>query len=463
MAETSIKFCGAAGEVTGSRHLLNTPGGTLLMDCGLFQGHRRESLEKNKKFLFEPEKLGAALLSHAHIDHSGALPLLVSKGYGGRIYSTAITSELSQIMLMDSARLQDADARFFNKIHASEGLRIDPLYTEEDAKKALSLFSPREFRAEFSPLEGVKVSFLNSGHVLGSSMIGVETGGLKILYTGDIGRREQLMLKEPDIPENADYLVMETTYGNKDHENASDAGQVLGELIKEAVKNRSKILIPGFSLERTQEVIYMIDKLTHNREIPKIPVYVDSPMSVNVTRVFNKHINETNFNPGFMGYSEKDGDPFGYDYIRYLSTKEESQTLNDKKGPMVIISASGMCEGGRILHHIRNLVGNDNDTLLIVGYQAEGTLGRRLKDGAKEIRIFGMKHNVYFRVKTIDFLSAHAGMSDLLSYVKAVNPKKGIFLVHGEEPQRANFAGLLKKEGYEKVFIPALGEEFRLE
>jgi len=365
-------------------------------------------------------------------------------------------------MLLDSARLQKADSDFYNKIHSSEELKIYPLYTEEDSKKTVSLFSAIPINKESYLLNDIKIKFINVGHVLGSAMILLEIDGLKILYTGDIGRSKQLLLNPPEFNIKPDYLIIETTYGNKDHESIENIEDKLAEIIKEAFKNKSRILIPGFALERTQEIIYLIDKLRHRDDIPKIPVYVDSPMSVNITSIFNKYLYSFNFNNTFSDYSRKDGDPFGYDYIHYLSTKEESQTLNDKKGPMIIISASGMCEGGRILHHLRYSLEREDDIVLIVGYQTEGTLGRRLKDGEKAVKIFGIKHNVYCKVINMDFFSAHAGMSDLLFYVKTLNPEKGIFLVHGENQQRKFFNEVLKKEGYKNIFLPEYNEEFDL-
>lgn len=456
-----IKFCGAAGEVTGSKHLLKTKRGNLLLDCGLFQGKRAEAREKNLSFPFLTEEVSAVAVSHAHIDHTGALPLLTKKGYSGKIFLNEVTAELAEVMLKDSARLQESDSEFFNKIHAGDGEKISPLYMEQDALAAISHFS-KISSASFEPFSGLKASFFQAGHVLGSSQLMLETEGLKILYSGDIGRRRQLILKEPFFPAETDYLIIESTYGDREHGEIADASRVLSELIKKAVVRKSKIIIPSFSLERTQEIIFILDSLRHRGMAPSIPVYVDSPMSVEITKIFNRHICECDFNREFMDYARKDGDPFGYEYIHYISEKSQSQKLNDAEGPMIIISASGMCEGGRVLHHLRNSVENENDILLIVGFQAQGTLGRRLRDGEKQVKIFGLKHEVSMEVIPLDFFSAHAGKSDLVSYVKKINPKKGIFLVHGETSQREGLAIALKEEGFSNIFLPVYGEEIEL-
>ncbi|MEF3280483.1 MAG: MBL fold metallo-hydrolase [Elusimicrobiota bacterium] len=457
-----IKFCGASGgDVTGSKHLISFKGGSILLDAGLFQGRRKETIEKNLNFPFLVDDIDGVIISHSHIDHIGVLPVLVKKGFNKGIYLNRITAEISRIMLLDSARLQKEDAKFYNKIHPQEK-PIEPIYDEEDVQKVFGLFKTFE-RGEFlQPIDGVYVKFINAGHVLGSSSIVINDGKNKILYTGDIGRQNQLLLKSPDIEENIDWLIMETTYGDRDHDDIKNVYQEFSSIIEEAIKNKSKIIIPSFSLERTQEIIYLIDMLIHEEKFRKIDVYVDSPMSVRITDIFNKNLGEVDFNVCFKNYTRFDKDPFGYEYIKYISSREESQRLNQKEGPMIIISASGMCEGGRILHHIRNSIDNEKNILLIVGYQAENTLGRRLKDGAKKVKIFGLEHNVFFKVRSLDFFSAHAGRSDLLDYVMKINPQKGIFLVHGEEKARTSFKFLLKENGFKNVFTPDMGEEFEI-
>ncbi|MCM2266584.1 MAG: MBL fold metallo-hydrolase [Elusimicrobiales bacterium] len=466
MSKTKISFHGAAGEVTGSRHLLETPAGSLLLDCGMFQGHRNDAQKKNRSFAFPPASVDAVLLSHAHIDHCGLLPSLYRDGCDGPLYATAGTAEIAGIMLADSARLQVGDARFYNKIHAAEKLTIEPLYDEEDAKKALAHLKPTAYNTAFAPLPGVEARFLNAGHVMGSAMcqldLDTEGGRRRLLYTGDLGRQEGLLMESPVAPEGVDYLVVESTYGGRLHEKLADAGEKLAEVIRRAVATRAKVIIPSFALERTQEIVFILDRLFREKAAPEIPVYVDSPMAVSLTEIFSKFRDDFSFDDKFQAYARMDGDPFGFDYIRYLRTKEESQALNNKKGPMLIISASGMCEGGRVLHHLRNNISGPENIVLLVGYQAQGTLGRRLQDGQKLVKIFGMEHEVAASIETMHVFSSHADNNDIVSFVKACAPRRGVFLVHGEPEARAALTEALGREGIKNVKSPAPGEEFEL-
>lgn len=467
MAKARISFHGAAGEVTGSRHLLETDRGRVLLDCGMFQGHRNDADAKNRTFRFPPASVDAVLLSHAHVDHCGLLPLLYKNGCGAPLYATPSTAEIAAIMMADSARLQEGDAKFYNKLHAAERLTIEPLYGEDDARLAESRFRHCAYGQPFEPVPGVSAAFLNAGHVLGSSMaqLDLETPGgrRRLVYTGDLGREETLLLETPQPPKNADYLVIESTYGDRLHEPLADASGKLAGLIARAWKEGGRIIIPSFALERTQEIVLIIDKLRHERLIPDIPVYVDSPMAVSLTEIFNKHRDGLCFNHKFREYARHDGDPFGFAYIRYLRSKEESQSLNNRRGPMIVISASGMCEGGRILHHLRNNLEKETTTVLLAGYQAQGTLGRRLQDGEKKVRIFGMEHEVLARVDTMHSFSSHADRNDLVAFVKAANPARGTFLVHGDPDARAALAGALAAGGVKNVRCPAMGEAFDLD
>ncbi len=473
MADTTdgakISFFGAAGEVTGSRHLLQAGGKKVLLDCGMFQGHRGESLERNKTFPFRPAGVDAVLLSHAHIDHSGGLPLLAKKGLRAGIYCTAATRDLASIMLLDSARLQEADAKFFNKVHAAEGHKIAPLYNEADARLALSRLKACDLGAEAHVAGGmISAKFLNAGHVLGSAMTLVKfpLGDTRrsILYTGDIGRRSSLIMRRPEVPPDVDYLIIETTYGDRLHEPADDASARLEASIQRALASKGKIIIPSFALERAQEIIFILDKLHRSGALRDIPVYVDSPMTLSVTELFNKHRNGFSFGDRFKDYAATDGDPFGFDYIHYIRTKEESQALNGIDGPMIIISASGMCEGGRVLHHLRNNIDNENAIIIIVGYQAAGTLGRRLQDGANKVRIFGLEHNVAACVETMHFFSSHADKADLTAFVKGLSrPPRKIFLVHGDPGARAAFAAELAEVGVSNAVCPEFGQTFTLD
>lgn len=463
-----IKLCfhGAAGEVTGSRHLLETPSGSLLLDCGMFQGHRNDAQVKNRSFKFPPASVDAVLLSHAHVDHCGMLPLLYKYGCAAPIYTTPSTAEITGVMLADSARLQAYDARFYNKIHASEGLTIEPLYDEDDANLALSKLRPKGYNDVFEPLPGIPARFLNAGHVMGSAMpcldLGTPTGRRRLLYTGDLGRREGLLMESPVAPEGVDYLVIESTYGGRFHENVADAGEKLAAVIERAVKNNGRVVIPSFALERTQEIIFILDRLFRRKRAPQIPVYVDSPMAISLTEIFDRNRDCFCLTAKFQDYAEMDGDPFGFEYIRYLRSKEESQSLNNITGPMIIISASGMCEGGRVLHHLRNCIGRDNSIILLVGYQAQGTLGRRLQEGHKKVKIFGLEHEVVASVQTLHVFSAHADHDDLTSFIKAVNPSRGVFLVHGDDEARSALAEALAGEGVKNISCPSMGEEVEL-
>ncbi len=464
--KATISFHGAAGEVTGSRHLVAAGGSTVLLDCGMFQGHRNDADSKNRTFRFPPASVDAVLLSHAHVDHCGLLPLLYKEGCTAPLYSTHGTAEIAAVMLADSARLQVSDAQFYNKIHAAEHLTIEPLYDEDDAARAAAAAKPQEYGSVFSPAPGFTARFLNAGHVMGSAMAQLDldtpAGKRRLLYTGDLGRQEAFLMETPVAPKGVDYLVIESTYGDRLHERLADAGEKLASVIKRAVKEKGKIIIPSFALERTQEIILIIDKLRHDRSVPEIPVYVDSPMAVSLTEIFNKRRDDFSFDDKFREYANADGDPFGFDYIHYLRTKEESQTLNSKKGPMIIISASGMCEGGRILHHLRNNLEKDNTTVLLVGYQAQGTLGRKLQDGLKKVKIFGLEHEVWARVETMHTFSSHADKNDLLAFIKDVAPARGTFLVHGDPEARASLSEALAAAGIKNVRCPVMGDEFEL-
>ena len=465
-----IGFHGGVGEVTGSRHLLEAEGLKVLLDCGLFQGHRKEALAKNRDIPIDPAGVDAVLLSHAHVDHCGNLPLLVKKGFKGLIYCTEATLEITAIMLRDSARLQEADAAFFNKIHARQGSKetIEPLYNEADVDACLALFSPRPFMAWAELSDKVRFRFHNAGHVLGSAMIEVEAktpkGVRRVFFTGDLGRRKSLLMDPPDVPKTVDYLLIESTYGDRNHDPVDRVESLIKTVVDRAVAEKGKILIPSFALERTQEIIFVLEKMIRRGQIPLIPVYVDSPMAINITEIFSRHLDGFSFSPEFKDYVAKEGDPFDFKAIRYVRTALESQALNDKKGPMIILSASGMCEGGRILHHLRNNLDKDTTTVLMVGYQAQGTLGRRLQDGAKKVKIFGLEHEVWARVETLYTFSAHADQGDLMWFMKSLDPRpRKIFLVHGDPSDRAALKELLRAEGITRVECPEYGDVFDLE
>lgn len=465
-----IGFHGAAGEVTGSRHLLEVEGVRILFDCGLFQGHRRESIAKNRDLPFDPKTVDAVLLSHAHVDHCGSLPVLAMKGFKGPIHCTQITAEITAIMLIDSAKLQENDAKFFNKVSAREGRdeTIEPLYGLAEAEVAIQRLTPHAFNAWVPLSDKVRFRFHNAGHVIGSAMIEVEAktakGVRRVLFTGDLGRRHTLLMDPPEVPKDIDYLLIESTYGDRTHDTIADIEPIMERVVKRAIEEKGKILIPSFALERTQELLFVFDKMINAGQIPKIPVIVDSPMAISITEIFDRHLDSLSFSDEFKEYVSREGSPFEIKCVRYSRTTEESQSLNNQEGPMVILSASGMCEGGRILHHLRNNLDKDTTTILMVGYQAKGTLGRRLQEGAKKVRIFGLEHEVWARVETVHTFSAHADKDDLLWFMKSLAPRpRGIFLVHGEPDDAAKLKETLRTEGFDRVTIPAYGDVVELD
>ncbi|MCG3204472.1 MAG: Ribonuclease [Elusimicrobia bacterium] len=463
----SLRFSGGADEVTGSRHLLSYGSAQFLLDCGLFQGHRHEAIEKNRSFTFSVSELNAVLLSHAHIDHSGGLPFLVKQGYKNPIHCTRPTVDLCRIMLMDSAFLQEEDAKFFNKIHQSDGQTIEALYTREDAENAIRRFVPHEYGEFFQLGEGLRACFINAGHVLGSAMIQIEMdtpkGKRRLLFTGDLGRRKSILMEPPSIPNPVDYLLIESTYGNRVHESIREAEKILAEIIQQATQEKGRILIPSFALERTQEIVFILEKLRREKRIPPIHIYVDSPMAVNITEIFNRYLDCACLSPEFKTYVDKRGDPFGLDTVRYIRLVEESKALNDLPGQKIIIAGSGMCEGGRILHHLRNNIGKDSTTVILVGFQASGTLGRRLAEGAKKVKIFGLEHEVRARVRQLQNFSSHADKDDLQWFIRSLDPRpKRIFLVHGDEKERQALSEQLALLGIDRVERPRFGDEFQL-
>jgi len=456
-----LTFNGAAQTVTGSQHLLEVNGKKLLLDCGLFQGHRRDFYERNQTFFFDPKSLDAVILSHAHIDHSGNLPNLVKSGFTGPIYSTPPTAALGQIMLKDSAHIQEEDSVFANKKNAKRGEpAVEPLYTTEDAIAACEQYYPVNYDEIFSPVSGVSVKFVNAGHILGSAAVVldiVENGSRKkIWFSGDIGRMDMPILPEPALPDpDTGYLLMECTYGDKPHESIEEAYIEFRDVVLKTVSRNGKIIIPAFAVGRTQDMVYFLNRMITAGDISSLPVYVDSPLAVEASKIFldfpeyfdeeARELMRTNRHPAldFKG-------------LRYVGSADESKKLNDMSGPMVIISASGMAEVGRILHHLRNNIEDPKNTVLIVGWQAPNTLGRRLADREPTVRIFGDEFKVRAQVETIGGLSAHGGQEMLLRYARQVkNRAKKIYLVHGEPETAAVFEQKLTEEGIGPVEYPA--------
>lgn len=461
-----ISFYGAAREVTGSKHLLEVNGKKILFDCGMFQGHRKLAAQKNRELRFDPSTVDCVVLSHAHIDHSGNLPYLVKNGFKGPIYSTFATRDLCSYMLQDSAFIQEREVEFMNKHNMGE--IVEPLYTIDDAMQTLEQFVGVSYHRETEIVPGVKITYHDAGHILGSAMLFVQIddkddGQHKTLtFSGDLGRKGLPILRDPEYIEQSDFLIMESTYGNRFHKFIEEIDDHLEKLINETCARGGKIIIPAFALERTQEVVYHINMLTQQGRIPDIPVFVDSPLAVNVTDVFKGH--PECFNKEiYTEFINDDKNPFGFGRLKYITKVEESKELNNKQGPMIIISASGMCEFGRVLHHLRNNIENPANMILIVGYQAENTLGRKLVEGQKSVKIFGETKRVKARVEVVDAFSGHGDRSDLIDYVSHIQNLKKVFLVHGEESQGLTFAQILKDIKPEaEVYVPHLGEGFDL-
>jgi metallo-beta-lactamase family protein len=457
-----ILFHGAAQTVTGSQHLLRVNGHSLLLDCGLFQGRRQDTYERNRSFRYNPEKLDAVILSHAHIDHSGNLPQLVKDGYRGPIYATPATAHLSNIMLLDAGHIQEADVEFVNKRRAKRGEPpVEPLYTQEDAAFVAQFFETVTYHKMFEPIPGVQAHFVDAGHILGSAavVLDIEENGRKfrLWFSGDIGRRNLPLIRDPELPEDADYLLMECTYGDKTHRDPEEAYDELREVVRRTIEREGKVIIPAFAVGRTQELVYDLHQMFERGELPPVPVFVDSPLAVNASRVFQVHpecFDEESRKFVAEGRHRK---MLGFNMLTYTRSVEESKALNGRKDPMIIISASGMAETGRILHHLRNNIENPRNTVLIVSWQAPYTLGRRLADREKQVRIFGETYTRRAEVATIGGLSAHAGQRFLTEYAQAVKGKvKKIFLVHGEERGAVALLEKLREAGLPEAFYPEL-------
>jgi metallo-beta-lactamase family protein len=455
-----ITFDGAAQTVTGSQHLLEINGKKLLLDCGLFQGHRQDFFDRNLHFNYDPASIDAVILSHAHIDHSGNLPNLVKSGYKGTIFATPPTVALGKIMLADSGHIQEADAVYANKKNSRRGEpMVEPLYTIEDAEEAAKHFYDVKYGEKFSPIPDVTVEFRDAGHILGSAAVVLEVNDngtkKKIWFSGDIGRFNMPLLNDPILPDpDTDYLIMETTYGDKPHESPEEAYQTFRDVMMRTVTRGGKIIIPAFAVGRTQDIVYSINRMIEAGDIPHLPVYVDSPLAVEASKIFLQ----------FPEYFDEEARQMMIEHrhpaldfkgLHYVASVEESKSLNDLKGPMVIISASGMAETGRILHHLRNNIENRANTILIVGWQAPNTLGRRLAEGDRQVRIFGQLFERRAEVITIDGFSAHAGQDMLLKYAGQVKDHaKEIFLVHGEPDKVEIFTQKLKEQGVGPLKFP---------
>lgn len=468
-----FQFWGAAKEVTGSRHLIEVNGKRILLDCGMFQGNRKEAEAKNKDFGFDPKTIDAVILSHAHIDHSGGLPLLVKQGFKGPIYSTFATRDLCNYMLMDSAYIQEKDAEYINKKRMKntdfkkEDL-IKPLYDVEDAKQTLFQFFGIGYETAFVVGDGIVCSFYNAGHILGSALIHLlikdqKTGKtFKVGYTGDLGRKNLPILKDPTPMPPTEYLLIESTYGNRFHESMLDVGSKLKEVVNKVAARGGKIIVPAFSVERTQEMVYHLNVLWQNKEIPDIPIFVDSPLSVNISEVFINHP-ECFDKEVYDEFINNRKNPFGFGRLQYIHSVDESKALNGLNGPAIIISSSGMCENGRILHHLKNNIEDSRNLVLIVGYMAQNTLGRKIVEKQPVVKIFDQEYRLKAEVAVMNAFSGHADRSDLLDFITNVKDLKKVFLVHGEESQGLSLKDFLNESGIKDVETPSLGETFYVE
>ncbi|HNU40372.1 MAG TPA: MBL fold metallo-hydrolase [Methanothrix sp.] len=466
-----LQFWGAAQTVTGSMHLVEADGHRMLLDCGMAQGRREEAKKLNSEFPFQPEKIDAVVLSHAHLDHSGKLPMLVKKGFSGSIFSTSATRDLCSAMLADSASLQEMDARYVNRQNEKQGLPfIKPLYTLHDVARTMRLFQTVEFERPLQILPGIKMTFKNAGHILGSASVTLEIAEGRdkkkvtaLAFTGDLGRKGAAVVQDPDIIDRADVLITESTYGGRDHGPMDEARKNLARVVKETANNRGLLIIPAFAVGRTQDVVYHLHELMQSKEIPQMPVYVDSPLATNITEIFRAHPECYDEETEQLLMQDGGDDPFGFNMLRYTRSTEESKKLNNIRRPAIIISASGMCEGGRVLHHLRRNIGDPNTTVLFVGFQAENTLGRKLLRGDKTARIYGEEHEVRARMEKIDGYSAHADEGELLDFINAIqNRPKRVFVVHGEPDATAAMAAGLARLGIEDIAIPERGEKFEV-
>jgi metallo-beta-lactamase family protein len=467
-----LTFWGAAGTVTGSMHQVEAGDRKFLLDCGLYQGRRKDADQKNRRMPLDPRSVDAVVLSHAHIDHSGNLPSLVKNGYTGPIYTTPATVELCDWMLRDTAHIQEKDADFLNRRRDKRrewGLGngvVEPLYDTADAEKTIPLFREVSYHQPQELAPGLTYEAFDAGHMLGSSFVVLEhrNGGdpVRLLFSGDIGRRELPIIRDPEQPPKVDYLILESTYGGKLHKARGHAENKLADVVNRTARRGGRIIVPSFAVGRTQQLVLLLHQLANEQRIPNIPIFVDSPLAVNVTAVHRNH--PECFDEETRAYLQNGEDPFGFKRLQYIREASESKKLNDLHGPFVVISASGMCEQGRILHHLRNNIEDPRNTVLITGFQAVDTLGRKLVEKWQEVKIFGEPARVRAEISSLEEMSGHADQNELLEWVEPLVPTlKKVFLVHGEPEQSAALAKLLASRYSLDVAIARTGESHPLE
>jgi len=467
--QIKLQFLGAAQNVTGSRHLLQADDTRMLVDCGLYQ-ERQFKARNWDPFAVPPGSIDAVLLTHAHLDHCGLLPKLVRDGFKGKIYCTAATSEIAQIILLDSAKIQQEDAEYKRKRHKREGRKSPypevPLYTTEDAEACFPLFSQVEYRKSIDIGDGVEATFYDAGHVLGSSIIRVkvrqDVQERIILFSGDIGRPDRPIVCDPTVFDRADYVFIESTYGDRVHEDTEDIKKLIGDVINSTRKAGGNVIVPSFALERSQEVLYYINELLLEGTIDRLKIFLDSPMATRITSVFKHHAEL--FDKKMTEFVKRHKSLFDLPGLELAGSAEESKAINRIKGPVMVIAGSGMCTGGRVKYHLVNNISRPDSTIMFVGYQATGTLGRRIVDGEKEVRILGQKYQVKARVVRIHGFSAHADRNELLEWLRELEaPPRRVFVVHGETESACSFGDYVREQTGWEVAVPAYQDEIILD
>lgn len=465
-----IEFLGAAQTVTGSKHLVRTPDAAVLLDCGLFQGRRRETRQRNQQLGFDTAEVDAVVLSHAHIDHAGALPILVRNGYSGPIYATPATRDLCAVMLLDAAMIQEADARYINKVIVRDGADmepVEPLYRVADAQRVLEQIVCLPYHRAQLIAPGITLTFLDAGHVLGSAIavLDLDDGGhpKRLAYSGDLGRRSVQLLRPAEIPTDVDVLLMESTYGDRLHGPTEDLEHQLEAVLKRTFARGGKVLIPSFALERAQELLHALGRLRRQHRLPPVPVYLDSPMSVKITDVFRLH--PECLRPGLGQEGDVRAPLFDFEGLHYVPDPEASKAIDAAPDAAIIIAASGMCEGGRVVHHLKAMIEDDQNTILIVGFQAQQTLGRRIAERQRQVRIFGVQRDLRAEVVSLDGFSAHADQADLVAWARGVREHGNldqVFLVHGEPSAQHALERELLRAGIPRVTVPQQGQRVAL-
>jgi metallo-beta-lactamase family protein len=460
---------GAAGEVTGSKHFLETAGALVQVDCGIFQGRRQESYTRNRDLPYDAAAVHACVLTHGHLDHCGNLPTLLRAGFQGPIYCTPATQEIARLVLLDSAHIQKSDAEYVRKVSREKRLEpyiSEPLYNEEDVENVLARFHPIRYGERKEIAFGVSLTFTDAGHILGSAMALLEVQGTgaptRVVFSGDIGRKGLPILRDPVLPPDPDVFVCESTYGDRLHDPIEQARAELGEIVRRTSERGGKVVIPAFAIGRTQEIIYFLHLLSDDKAIPEIPIFVDSPMAVKATAIFGTHTEcyDQETREAFLVHREN---PFGFERLTLIRDVEESKRLNGLNGPAIIVSSSGMAEGGRILHHLANTIEDPRNTILIVGFMAANTLGRRILEGNETVRIFGEVFRLRARVEVLDEFSAHADYREIRSLLDEGGARpRDLLLVHGEEGAQQNLARVLGDAGHKNVTTVRYGERYRV-